>query len=168
MKWPLNGPEIRQDDLPIANRAVKAIIADRCVRRAVLEDAATGDTDTYVLGVRTQTGLRTEPANDALDPGYDFWMTFSKDHIFVRRNHASSHTNNPTKVPVSEFIESGWRLHPASGRPLETPAAVLAALVEAHPGRQGAIVDGAGHWVQYEAHAAINALLLDWLARDAR
>lgn len=48
------------------------------------------------------------------------------------------------------------------------PAAVLAALVEAHPGRQGAIVDGAGHWVQYEAHAAINALLLDWLARDAR
>ncbi len=48
------------------------------------------------------------------------------------------------------------------------PAAVLAALVEAHPGRQGAIVDDAGHWVQYEAHAAINALLLDWLARDAR
>nr|WP_315592360.1 alpha/beta hydrolase [uncultured Cupriavidus sp.] len=48
------------------------------------------------------------------------------------------------------------------------PAAVLAALVEAHPDRQGAIVDGAGHWVQYEAHAAINALLLDWFSRDAR
>lgn len=48
------------------------------------------------------------------------------------------------------------------------PAAVLAALVEGHPGRQRAIVEGAGHWVQYEAHAAINALLLDWLSHDAR
>jgi len=106
-------------------------IQAECVCEVI--DSATGDIDTYVLGVRTQTGLRTEPANDALDPGYDFWMTFSKDHIFVRRNHASSHANNPTKVPVSEFIETGWRLHPASGKSLKTPAAVLEALQSGSP-----------------------------------
>ncbi|WP_082926631.1 alpha/beta fold hydrolase [Cupriavidus sp. D384] len=47
------------------------------------------------------------------------------------------------------------------------PAAVLAALVDGRPHRQGVVIDGAGHWVQYEAHDAVNALLLDWLARQA-
>lgn len=46
------------------------------------------------------------------------------------------------------------------------PATVLANFVDDRPHRQGAIIDGAGHWVQYEAHDAINALLLDWFARD--
>ncbi|MCA3187476.1 MULTISPECIES: alpha/beta fold hydrolase [unclassified Cupriavidus] len=46
------------------------------------------------------------------------------------------------------------------------PAAVLAALADGRPHRQGVIIDGAGHWVQYEAHNAVNALLLDWLARQ--
>ena len=36
-------------------------------------------------------------------------------------------------------------------------SAMLAARVE--------VVAGAGHWVQYEAHARVNALLQDWLAR---
>lgn len=45
------------------------------------------------------------------------------------------------------------------------PAQVLAALVAGHPLRQGTIVDGAGHWVQYEAAATVNAMLLDWLAQ---
>ncbi|GJG94961.1 alpha/beta fold hydrolase [Cupriavidus pauculus] len=48
------------------------------------------------------------------------------------------------------------------------PSAVLATLVDGRPHRQGAVVDGAGHWVQYEAHDAINALLLEWLADVAR
>lgn len=47
------------------------------------------------------------------------------------------------------------------------PAAVLAALVDGRPDRHRAVIEGAGHWVQYEAHEAINALLLDWLARQA-
>ncbi|MCM3609274.1 alpha/beta fold hydrolase [Cupriavidus pauculus] len=47
------------------------------------------------------------------------------------------------------------------------PAAVLAAFVDGRPHRHGAILAGAGHWVQYEAHDAVNALLCDWLARDA-
>lgn len=45
------------------------------------------------------------------------------------------------------------------------PAAVLAAMIEGRPRREGSIIPGAGHWVQYEAHTAVNALLLDWLSR---
>ncbi|MFP3757238.1 MULTISPECIES: alpha/beta fold hydrolase [Cupriavidus] len=45
------------------------------------------------------------------------------------------------------------------------PPAVLASLIDGRDGRRGEIVPGAGHWVQYEADAAINALLLAWLAR---
>src|SRR4051812_38684455 len=91
-------------------------------------DYATGERDEYVLGVRTQTGLRTDPPSDALDPGYDFWMTFSKKHIFVRRTHASVHTNNPTRVPVEEFVTTGWRLRPTPARQLRNPAEILQAL----------------------------------------
>jgi hypothetical protein len=101
-------------------------IQAECVCQVI--DHASGETDEYVLGVRTQTGLRTDPPSDALDPGYDFWMIFSRDHIFVRRTHASAHTNNPTKVPVSEFVTTGWTLNPAPARQLHTPAEVLEAL----------------------------------------
>ncbi|WP_423193912.1 alpha/beta fold hydrolase [Cupriavidus sp. H18C2] len=44
------------------------------------------------------------------------------------------------------------------------PPAVLAALVDGRADRQGAIVAGAGHWVQYEAPDAVHARLDDWLA----
>lgn len=46
------------------------------------------------------------------------------------------------------------------------PATVLATFVDGRPHRQGVVIDGAGHWVQYEAHDAINALLLEWFAHD--
>lgn len=45
------------------------------------------------------------------------------------------------------------------------PRAVLAAMVDGHPQRQGVVVDGAGHWVQYECAETVNAQLLAWLAR---
>lgn len=94
-------------------------------------DNESGERDEYVLGVRTQTGLRTDPPSDHLDPGYDFWMTFSRDFVYVKRNHASFHTNNPTRVPVGEFISTGWHLQPAEATPLDTPAAILDALKRA-------------------------------------
>jgi hypothetical protein len=88
----------------------------------------TGERDEYVLGVRTQTGLRTDPPSDALDPGYDFWMTFSKDFVYVKRNHASFHTNNPTRVPVSDFVSTGWHLQTTPAVPLTSAAGILNAL----------------------------------------
>jgi len=100
-------------------------IQAECVCEVI--NQASGERDVYVLGVRTQTGLRTEPPNDALDPGYDFWMTFSKKYVYVKRNHASYHTNNPTRVPVEAFVTTGWHLESAAARSILTPAEVLSA-----------------------------------------
>ncbi len=46
----------------------------------------------------------------------------------------------------------------ADSRPL------VASLVEGRPRRQGAVVDGAGHWTQYERAHEVNALLTRFLA----
>jgi hypothetical protein len=97
--------------------------------RCEVFDRSTGASDEYVLGIRVQTGLRTNPPDDSLDPGYDFWMIFSKKHIFIRRSHTSAQTNNPTKVPVDErFIETGWHFRSTPGRRLTSAAEVLDAL----------------------------------------
>ncbi|MBT2299053.1 alpha/beta fold hydrolase [Variovorax paradoxus] len=41
---------------------------------------------------------------------------------------------------------------------------LVAQLTAGHPQREGAVVDGAGHWVQYERAAEVNALLLRFFA----
>ncbi len=43
-----------------------------------------------------------------------------------------------------------------------TPQALVPALVNAHSHRSFRIIPAAGHWVQYEAASAVNALLLEW------
>jgi pimeloyl-ACP methyl ester carboxylesterase len=40
------------------------------------------------------------------------------------------------------------------------PRPLVAQLVAAGPGREGTVIDGAGHWVQYERAAEVNARLL--------
>lgn len=45
------------------------------------------------------------------------------------------------------------------------PPAVMRTLAAAHAARDTRIIDGAGHWVQYEQADAVNALLLAWLHR---
>jgi len=95
--------------------------------RCELIDRATGNSDEYFLSVRTQTGLRSEPPSDALDPGYDFWMIFSKKHIFIKRVHTSSYNNNPSRLGVDEFVTSGGHLQQCPARPLRSGAEVAAA-----------------------------------------
>lgn len=46
------------------------------------------------------------------------------------------------------------------------PRAVLSSMIDRRARRQGVVIDDAGHWVQYEAHDAVNRLLLDWLKPD--
>ena len=46
----------------------------------------------------------------------------------------------------------------ADSRPL------VAQLVAGHPQREGVVIDGAGHWVQFERADEVNALLLRFLA----
>ncbi len=42
------------------------------------------------------------------------------------------------------------------------PRPVVASLVAGHPNREGAVIDGAGHWAQYERADEVNALLGRW------
>ncbi len=42
------------------------------------------------------------------------------------------------------------------------PRPLVASLVAGHPNREGAVIEGAGHWAQYERADAVNALLQRW------
>jgi pimeloyl-ACP methyl ester carboxylesterase len=44
------------------------------------------------------------------------------------------------------------------------PRPLVAGLVEGHANREGVVIDGAGHWAQYERADEVNALLLRWLS----
>jgi hypothetical protein len=101
--------------------------------RVEVFDRATGAADEYWLSVRTQTGLRTEPPSDHLDPGYDFWMIFSRHTIYIRRTHTSSASNNPTAVPVGDFVSTGWRHRTVAATPLPTAADVSRAVLDWRP-----------------------------------
>ncbi len=91
-------------------------------------DRASGRRDRYLLGVRTQTGLRTMPPSDVLDPGYDFWMIFSDKNTYIRRTHTSAGSNNPSVLPHGTFVERGWHLQPAAARRLRNGQEIREAL----------------------------------------
>lgn len=44
------------------------------------------------------------------------------------------------------------------------PAVLVRELAAAHPDREACVIEGAGHWAQYERPEAVNTLLLRWLA----
>jgi hypothetical protein len=87
--------------------------------RCEVFDRASGRSDEYFLGVKAQTGLHREAA---VDPGYDFWVIFSKNYVYNRRVHTSSYNNNPNRVPVGEYGPIGWYLEPAAATPLRSAA----------------------------------------------
>jgi len=86
--------------------------------RCEVFDRSTGESDEYLLSVRTQTGLRTDPFSDLEDPGYDFWFIFSKRHVYVRRTLASSYGDGSSRRPIESFQSPGWRVHRAPATPL--------------------------------------------------
>lgn len=108
------------------NRKIWVRIQIEC--RCEVFDRSSGQSDEYFLTVRTQTGLRTRPPSDHLDPGYDFWMIFSKRHVVIRRVHTSSHNLNPSRPGVDQFYSSGWHLQPCPARLLRTGEEIREAL----------------------------------------
>ena len=46
------------------------------------------------------------------------------------------------------------------------PRPLVATLLDGHPGRQGRVIDAAGHWVQYERADETNEVLLRFLRED--
>ena len=67
--------------------------------------------------------------------------------------------------PILEALPAGlllaWGAHDVTA----DPPAVMRTLAVAHAARDTRIIDGAGHWAQYEQADAVNALLLEWLHR---
>ncbi|MSO21688.1 MAG: hypothetical protein EXQ58_00230 [Acidobacteria bacterium] len=125
--------------------------------RCQVFDRAAGTSDEYLLSVRTQTGLRTKPPSDKLDPGYDFWMIFSKRHVFIKRVHVSSYNDNPTRIAVDQFAASGWHLQPCSVTELRSGTEIRKALQAWRPvvarsefvstdGRRGYVIEYPVKW----------------------
>ena len=101
--------------------------------RCEVFDRSTGASDEYLLSVRTQTGLRTDPLSDVADPGYDFWFIFSKRHVYIRRTLASSYGDSSSRVPIERFAPSpGWHVHRAPATPLTSGAELRDALRSWH------------------------------------
>jgi hypothetical protein len=85
--------------------------------RCEVFDRASGGSDEYILGVRAQTGLHKEPAGD---PGYDFWVIFSKKYVYNKRVHTSSYNNNPNRVPVDQYGPIGWHVQSCAATPIHS------------------------------------------------
>ncbi len=108
------------------NRKLWVRIQIEC--RCQVFDRSVEKSDEYCLTVRTQTGLRTTPPSDHLDPGYDFWMIFSRKHVVIRRVHTSSYNRNPSRPGVDHFHSSGWHLQPCPARQLRSGKDIREAL----------------------------------------
>lgn len=101
--------------------------------RCEVFNRSTGASEEYLLSVRTQTGLRTDPLSDVADPGYDFWFIFSKRHVYRRRTLASSYGDSSSRVPTESFESSpGWHVHRAPATPLTSGAELRDALRSWH------------------------------------
>ncbi|HVT30487.1 MAG TPA: hypothetical protein VHE81_20930 [Lacipirellulaceae bacterium] len=96
--------------------------------RGRLTNVATGRTDEYVLGVVAKTGLTPDPRTGGLAPGYDYWIIFSKTHVFTRRSHSSAYLNNPTVLKHEEFGRANWRLQTTPADALRSARDVRTAL----------------------------------------
>ncbi len=93
-----------------------------------LTDVATGQTDEYVLGVMAKTGLTTDAQTGQVGPGYDYWIIFSKTHVFTKRSHTSAYFNNPTVLEHKNFGEANWRVRQVPAEPLQSVPDVRRAL----------------------------------------
>ena len=100
--------------------------------RCEVFDRSTGAADEYLLSVRTQTGLRTDPLSDVNDPGYDFWFIFSKPYIYIRRTLASSYGDSSSRHPTKNFQSPGWHVRRSPATPLNSGAELRDALRNFH------------------------------------
>ena len=101
--------------------------------RLTVFDDSSGSTDEYLLSVRTQTGLRSNPPSDTVDPGYDFWMIMAPEQIHIRRNHVSMYNDNPSIAPFDAFADTGRHLTRVAADRLETVVDVSRAVRSFRP-----------------------------------
>jgi hypothetical protein len=96
--------------------------------RGQLIDLASGESNEYVMGVVAKTGLTPVGSTGKIAPGYDYWIIFSKTHVFTKRSHSSAYLNNPTVLDHKDFGQAHWRFERVIAEPLRSPADIRRAL----------------------------------------
>ncbi len=125
--------------------------------------AAAGDTVALANAMRHNLGVHMLHAQGAdIDPlalevhSRSCWHTrFRSKEISFRVLIGPMLEALPTRLLLA------WGEHDVTA----DPPAVMRTLAAAHAARDTRIIEGAGHWVQYEQADAVNALLLAWLHR---
>ena len=82
----------------------------------------------------------------------------------LRTRFRSRHLSLGAQIgPMLEALPArlwlAWGAHDVTS----DPPAVMRTLAVGHPARSARIIDGAGHWLQYEYAETVNPLLRDWL-----
>lgn len=108
-------------------------VRSRIETRMEVFDRRRGEIDEYVLSVVAKTGLTKNHSTGVPDPGYDYWIIFSKKHVYTRRTHTSSYFNNPTTLTLDEFGVASWRLLRSPALELRTVTDLRRALENWHP-----------------------------------
>ena len=134
--------------------------------RLVVLDGDAETSDEYLLGVRTQTGLRGDPPSETVDPGYDFWMIMAPGQIYVRRNHASMYNDNPSVAPFEAFAGTGRHVTRVAAEELDSVADVSRAVNAFRPvvartrftsedGARGYAIEYSVKWADGDVHDAM-------------
>ncbi|MCK9920260.1 alpha/beta fold hydrolase [Microbacteriaceae bacterium K1510] len=157
-------------------------LGDQCRKLALLGPGGFGEAKGRILDLRpAPKAIETDPRYRAVirhnllammlhDPA-----SVTEDTVDIQcRNIARGRFNSlkvslrPTLIPdlaaMSCPLAMVWGANDAVAYP--SPQARAADCQAARPDLELTIVHGAGHWVQYEAADAVNALLLDFLRRD--
>ena len=122
-------------------------------------DHKQGQSDEYVLSVVAKTGLTKNQSTGGLNPGYDYWIIFSREQVYTHRTHTSSYFNNPTTHALDEFGMARWRLQYSPAVELRTGRDVRRALENWQPivarseftddGNRGFAIDYPVKWADF-------------------
>lgn len=120
--------DFAQSYLYCAPRGTEIWVRPQVECRLEVFDMDSDATDEYLLSVVAKTGLTKDQETGAVAPGYDYWVIFSRTHVYTRRTHASSGFNNPTTLTLDEFGMADWRLIRRAAQTLRTGDGVREAL----------------------------------------
>jgi len=125
---PLTAIDFAQSYLFCTPRETEIWVRPQIECRLEVFDRNSQRADEYVLSVVAKTGLTKDPKTGGLNPGYDYWIIFSRSHVYTRRTHTSSYFNNPTTLTLDKFGMADWRFSRRAARMLQTEMDVRDAL----------------------------------------
>jgi len=123
--------------------------------------ARCGDTAALAAVMRHNLGMQMLHAQgDAIEPlALQVHTVSCVATRFLSRHLSLGAQIGPTLATLPARLWLAWGEHDVTA----DPPAVLRNLAIGHPARSALIIDGAGHWLQYERADLLHTLLLDWL-----